>query len=291
MRVERAGTFPSSSSMKWNVGILLGTGVQAPYASRNLRLLTGALLELEGNASGADILSAQRPEEKLPWLAERNSLDGILWIFPNAAGLKAIAEANASGLPSVALFAQSFHRTKDYLQANYIAWDYEGGGRKRARFFLRRGLKRIAYAGSINRTFECFLEELRAAGIDYDVKSLLFENASDLRLRLPELLRRGEVDGIVADGPLSRMEALLATLSACENGRSIALRLDYPDGLDDLLVKYGAFNVLAIAKPDSVSYGRSAAALLLRTLKSGAAQEPLFVVSRAFDPLENVLEE
>jgi hypothetical protein len=221
------------------------------------------------------------PAYGLEQVFRRHALDGVIWFDPPEKDLPRLAESDELAR-SVVILPGGASLARNPLKANFIANDNVAIGRIRADFLLRRGLSKIAYFGAEGETLDAFFSLLSEAGRPFDEK-LLFRTPSELLTRLPGLLERGRVDGLVSDGPVERYDALFEVLRDVAPAKRPLLLVDPSPGLRSSVETNGFPLPLFVLRRDYRRRGALAVEMLLRALDEGVPQKPEFMTTEIFE--------
>jgi len=200
--------------LNFRAGLIAGLE-EMPFSGADKMLVISGAFDVFASTQMVGIHHMHPAELKdIAELARQYALDGILWINPETDCRKDFAEQLKS--LEIPMLATIYSFTGATLYSNYVGLNHEEIGRVKASHLLARGCRKIAYVQGTNDVArDAFKNELASAGIPLNKKLLMPAELKALKEQLPTLLRKGEIDGIAAEGGDARIETLLAILNEC----------------------------------------------------------------------------
>jgi hypothetical protein len=273
IKIPRRGNIINKNQMPplFYAGILNDDGAESCHYG-DISQFTECLSLLCQNQCAVKIVSAPNLNGRLDLLMANHGLDGLLWLSPSWEMLDEIkAMEKSAGMPVISVVSLDY--PSNPLSCNYVSFDYAASGRKRAEFFISRGHKNVAYLGNRGATHNSFCEFFRSAGINARPEYFI-EREAEIPERLPGLLRKGKITGIVSNGPRVRLEELFQILSDFSGRTKIALRVDYVAELPELLLKYPMIKPDVVCRVSRAGFASAAVRMLLRAMTEQKPQPP-----------------
>ena len=140
-------------------------------------------------------------------------ISGLIWVEPRNVDLVELVRlvCGKHRIP-MALCGENFYRYTPFRDfSNLVSLDYEAEARLRAQYFVCQGKKRLAYCAIATASLPVFREELRRHGIDLPEECVI-SDAERMPERLPEIVQKYRIDGILCDGSPGFYENLFAFL-------------------------------------------------------------------------------
>lgn len=137
----------------------------------------------------------------LPKLVKSLGLSGIVWIDQSANNLPVLMDRISlkHRIPLV-LCGENLFLTRLFDKTtNTVSQDWEELAKLRADYFVSRGSRQVIYFAVNLASLKLFRAELARYGIILP-DELVISQPDELRTRLPELIRKYTVDGILVDG-------------------------------------------------------------------------------------------
>ena len=283
----RKGNQVSSVKVPPIIGIILGGGDFSPHVP-SITMLGGELDVLEAASCHVQIINLRQNVEKE---LGKHDLDGLLWNDPPPALFPLISRMIEKGDPPLVVPALMFGGANDRLVLPYqiVSMDFVANGRQRANYFLNKGVDRVAYLGddADAPTLKAFVSTLEAAGRKFDWEWHI-RDVADIPERLPELLAKGEIAGIVANGGANRFEVLFQTLEEQAATENVEILPDLVPGMPELLRRHPKVRVNAVNEIPKRCVGETAAKVLLRQIRTGSAS-PLILINTRLLPVEQIM--
>jgi len=168
----------------------------------------------------------------LPKLVKSLGLAGVAWVRtrPEFDDFPALMEllVKKHHIP-VSFCGQNIYPVNDFKRlSNIVSLDWEELARLRAEYFVAHGKTRIVYfSPETGPACPIFKKHLAGFGIDLP-KECVISRFEQLEQRLPDLIRRYGIDGILVDGSPGFYEALFAFLHREPSFRPLVSIEDYP---------------------------------------------------------------
>ncbi|OQA79773.1 MAG: hypothetical protein BWY31_04159 [Lentisphaerae bacterium ADurb.Bin242] len=226
---KRRGYFTNpefSEQTPFRIGILVASGFASSMAYISAEAFCGIAESMHGFFCTYDFLtlSSDDPETVVAEIGNA-AVDGLLWISPEESFVEAIDRLLAENFPVVSI-ENVYLPLRRKPRYNFYAYDYFFAGECRAKYFLREKCRRIIYCTENADSVKQFAKTLHRGNVPFDGNSV-FTSAEEIMSRLPELLNRNRVDGIVCDGPTLRYNALFKTLSAHPDGSAVKVLVEH----------------------------------------------------------------
>lgn len=270
------GSFISYVQAPPKLGVVCGDGGFSPQLSP--ALLSGEMDVL--SEAGCNVRLVNLRQDTEAELAKLD-LDGLLWNSPPLSMLPLI-ERHMEKLPLVvAMLAAGPGSDHVRLPNNLVALDYAAVGRLRAGHFLSKGITRVACLGDgeDSATLHAFIQTLAAAGHEFNWKWWI-KSAADVPERLPELIAKEGIRGVVSNGGRQLLETLFRTLQALAFPERLEVLPDLVHGVPELLRRYPWVEVEAVNEIPCRELGAAAAAALLAQLRTGVPTPTRLITTR-----------
>jgi hypothetical protein len=276
INLPRRGNFVNSRNNppRFTVGIINGDGSESDYTDVNIELLTDILGYLNKSCCLVKFVSSPNLKNRAHLLFPHYGLDGLIWISPPESAFHEIGKIGMSAdQPVVSIIISDASDVP--FPGNYVSLNYKGVGKDRAEFFIRQGLRNVAYIGNPGITYDSFRKTFAKAGIKCKPKYFL-EKEAEIQEHLPSLLKKKEISAIVSNGPLIRLEEVFNVLSEFPGHDGITLMVDWMPELPSLMAKHPLVRVDAITcRQTDKKFGTVAAETLVRALTERRAQPPV----------------
>lgn len=277
---KRRGYFSNpemSKSVPYCVGILSYVGDYSIYDHVTSMILSGFLYNLNALHCEISFITLDpKQKENACYDIENMGLDALLWLIPESIWFDTIEQLLAKQYPLLVI-GSPFSVDYRTQSSNCINFDFQSVGINRARYFIENDCKKIIYCGSGNKTFESFKSTLNSAGIKFDDNALI-ETPENVKHQLPSLLKTGDFDGLVSDGPYRRMHAIAEIVNAHPEAANIDMLLDRIPSLDELNKKYKNLKINTLGATSFHNTGKLAAEHLMNLLtKKYLSFEPVSV--------------
>ena len=204
------------------------------------------------------------------------NVEALFWLAPPSTAFPVIRQLLAeAGLPLIilGLFDPGCDEDDFNCLENCFVIDHQDLGLKRAEFFIKRGDRRIAYAGPYWLSeYIGFGEALRKQGIPYGPEDCVEDSVHTVDL-LRELLSKNRYTALSAEGGNDRVRQVFEAVASLPETRRPDILIRYTDPrLLDYIKQYPQLNVLGTEVTEHGRIGLAAAEMMIRHLKEN---EPL----------------
>lgn len=285
--VPQKGNFITGAPKRINIGIIINDGVFA-NASVSAPLMMSGIMDVLGKSNCLARFINLYNLSKIEDIIQGYGLDGLLWCYPPQETFPAIKKIISNvNIPLMISTMVYDKHIREIPFKNHVSKDYVCIGEERAKYFLRKGHKKIAYIGDPENwpTFEAFRSTLKKSGIDfnYDWHIELIENIQE---RLPDIINRHKITGIVSNGGPDRLENVFIALEKNPEWQNIDLLVDYVPALPDLMKRHPGVKVSTINNLAHHKVGKTAAETLLKMVNGSDTNLPV-LIKNEFEYLEN----
>ena len=279
---KRRGYFTNpefSEQTPFRIGIIVASGFASSMAHISAEAFCGITESMHGLFCAYDILtlSSDHPDSVVSEI-KNTAVDGLFWISPEEPFVEAMDRLQAEEFPVVGI-EDVYLPLRRKPRYNFYAYDYFFAGECRAEYFLREKCKNVIYCTENNNSAKRFAEILNQNQIPFDGSSVLAA-CEEIVVRLPELLNRNKVDGVVCDGPTTRYNALFKTLSSHPNGNTVKVLVEHEPQAILMAKRFPQLKIAEIPEIDmlktSYRMGKKAGTLLkeMVTKKKGCLNPP-----------------
>ncbi len=184
--VSERAWFPHLRQRK-TIGVFIVDGMNAFYGSDVQRVLAALFEETERFPVNIQMLTSSDPA-----LVERDmrnlNLDGLLWFYPPAKLMNVFEEASGGTFPVVGLFALEPPEC-----GNWIAFDPEEEGRRKAQYLIDRGCRNLIYPAWRTDVTAGVQRALKDAGLSLNPSLGLKKGGTGAQLK--RILKNENADG------------------------------------------------------------------------------------------------
>jgi hypothetical protein len=281
-KFPRKGSYMSIIPPSWRVGIIHGDA--KPACDIGYTTFFSTILSELGKAGCKPriITLGKYPEKDI----SKYDLDGILFLLgsPFYPLMKKIIKEKKMAIMNCSIFNTDL---ENMPSSNIVFRDINDIRKLRAEYFLSKGITRLGYVGTENETFKSFKRILKEAGINFP-SDCIIEDAADIPERLPEIIKKHDIRGIVSDGALQRIETLFHTIRKNGFAKKVEILPDLIPQLHELLNYYSDINVKSVNAISGVDTGKAVVEALVKQLKSRIYKHPKITMKSKLYSIEEV---
>ncbi len=285
IHTEKRRNYVTETSNNCDVGILMDCFKAAPYMP-GPEVISGIMSEMERAGYNARLL-VPREESSIPLMVKQYNLQGLLWLDPPESSLPTIVDmGRARQIKICCVLINHENKIDGPLQCNYVTLDRNFHGKQRAKYFIGRGHRRIAYLGNADATYCAFVEQMQTEGVKLSPHYRV--EPDEVAERLPKLIRNEKITGILSNGGLAA-KSMFESLSEMDvKALKLDIFLPYTRIINGLMEKFPRVRVSRFAALPEREYGSEAMKMLLRQITRNSDQPPVFLKPKYADCISDV---